>query len=715
MDFRIVHEVPGRVRVKVSGRISEPHACALEEHMLALPFVTKCVAYPKAGSLAVSYEVSTSAASSRRLPQQCCDDARQAVLGRLRSIDPCALLREASSCADASSALMHPPRPRHLVMDIAMMLVGYYARRLLLPAPLRAALVVWSAVSFWREAARSLRAKRLDVPVLDAAAITMGLVQGKPSSSGSTMLLIRIGEALEDYTQRRAESGLARSLLSLPETVRVVRGDVECEVDPGEVGRADRVVVRTGQQIPVDGKVVRGEAAVCQASLTGESLPVVRVVGDSVYAGTVVEEGELHIEATGDPEQSKLRCIAAMVEQSEELKSSDQRHIEHVADKLVPWNFLLAALVALFTRSLSKTSTALMVDYSCALRLSGSIAVMAAQREGAQAGFMVKGSKYFSRLAQADTIVFDKTGTLTRAVPSVREVAAYNGWERDEVLRLAACLEEHFPHPVARAVVDRARLEGLEHRERHAEVEYVVAHGIVSSLDGARVLIGSEHFVVEDEKIPISEAVLSAVHARSEGLSPLFLAVDGVLRGVVYIDDPLKDGVRETLDKLRSRGFERIVMLTGDNDRSASRIARIAGVDEYRAELLPEDKSRIIEELQNEGRKVVMVGDGVNDSPALSCAYTSIAMGAGSAIARETADIALVTDDLSALVGLRDLSVELERRMKKGYAVTVAFNSALLALGISGAISPQASSLLHNSATVAISLANARRYLPAAK
>lgn len=517
---------------------------------------------------------------------------------------------------------------------------------------------------------------------------------------------------LESYTQQRAQSGLIRSFLALPETVRVVRDDIECEVELSSLQVGDLVVVRTGHQIPVDGTVSSGEAAVNQASLTGESLPVVRNQGDTVYAGTAVEEGELFVEVSGSPEESKLRSIVTMVEQSEQLKSSDQRYIERMADKLVPWNFLLAVLVAVTTRNLQKTSAALMVDYSCALRLSGSIAVMAAQREGAQAGFMVKGSKYFNHMAQADTIVFDKTGTLTQAVPSVRDVVAYDGWDRDEVLRLAACLEEHFPHPVARAVVNKAQEEGLEHRERHAEVEYVVAHGIVSALDGARVLIGSEHFVIEDEHIPITHEELEEIHKHAEGSSPLFLAVDGELRGVIYVDDPLKDNIHEVFDQLRELGFKRIIMLTGDNERSAARIARIAGVDEYQAELLPEDKCRIIDELQAAGNKVVMVGDGVNDSPALSRAYVSVAMGAGSAIAREAADIALITDDLASLVDLRRLSLGLEKRMKRGYFFTVAFNSLLLALGISGTVTPQTSSVLHNTATVGISAVNARRYLP---
>lgn len=701
MNFEIVHEVPGRIRVSLGGKLPESYAYALEERFLSFPVVTKCVAYPKAGSLAVSFCGSDSFTL---------EESRTLVVQELRSIDISQLAKISES--SSQQALVRTPRFRHLFTQLVNMTIAHYARRMMLPLPIRFIWTICRAIPFWKNAIKSLKAYRLDVPVLDAAAISMGLVQGKPSTSGSTMFLLHVGEALEDYTQRRTESGLIRSLLTLPETVRVVRGDVECEVELSALQQDDCVVVRTGHQIPVDGTVRRGEAAVNQASLTGEPLSIVRNEGDSVYAGTVVDEGELFIEVSGSPEESKLRSIVAMVEQSEELKSSDQRHIESMADKLVPWNFLLAGLVAAITRNMQKTSAALMVDYSCALRLSGSIAVMAAQREGAQAGFMVKGSKYFNHMAQADTIVFDKTGTLTQAVPSVREVVAYGGWQRNEVLRLAACLEEHFPHPVARAVVNQAQVEGLEHRERHAAVEYIVAHGIVSTLEGARVLIGSEHFVIEDEHIPISEEELNQIHEQSEGSSPLFLAVDGELKGVIYIDDPLKENIQEVFGQLRDLGFKRIIMLTGDNERSASRIARIAGVDEYQAELLPEDKCRIIDELQAAGNKVVMVGDGVNDSPALSRAYVSVAMGAGSAIAREAADIALITDDLASLVDLRRLSCSLEKRMKQGYFFTVVFNSLLLALGISGIVTPQASSVLHNSATVGISAINARRYLP---
>lgn len=661
--------------------------------MQALPCVTKCVAYPKAGSLAIRFKPSP--------------EARQRILYELDQVDPASLTE-----INENTILLSAPRSRHLVSLLANMAISFFLRRVMLPVPLKVAWVVWSALPFWKAGLQNLRTGKLNVAVLDAAAISMGLMQGKPSASGSTIFLLRLGEALEDYTQRRTESGLIRSLLTLPETVRVIRDGLECEVELPELRESDCVVVRTGHQIPVDGTVVSGEAAVNQSSLTGESMPVIRNSSDSVYAGTAVEEGELFIKIVGSPEDSKLRSIVTMVEQSEELKSSEQQHIEHMADKLVPWNFLLAGIIAATTHNMSKTSSALMVDYSCALRLSSSIAVMAAQREGAKAGFIVKGSKYFDRMAQADTIVFDKTGTLTQAVPTVRKVVPYNGCKRDEVLRLAACLEEHYPHPVARAVVNQAFTEGLEHREYHAAIEYIVAHGITSTLNGDRVVIGSEHFVIEDEGVPVSDEELKSIHLQAEGSSPLFLAVDGILRGIIYIDDPLKENISETLDELRSMGFKRIIMLTGDNYESASRIARIAGIEEFEAEMLPEDKCRVIDGLQEEGCKVVMVGDGVNDSPALSRAYVSVAMSAGSAIARETADIALMIDDLHSLVELRHLSVNLQKRMKQGCRFAIGFNSLLLALGISGIITPQASSILHNTATVGLSAANTRRFLP---
>lgn len=633
--------------------------------------------------------------------------ARTTIVSRLK-----ALTYKEVKAWEPENSLMLAPRPRHLFTQIANMIVFRAMRRWFLPVPLRTAWTIISAIPFWKAALDSLRHGRLDVPVLDGAAIAMGFIQGKPATAGSTIFLLKVGEILEDYTQRRSESSLVRSLFDIPSTATVVEGDVEREVAIGELKHGDTVVVRLGCQIPADGEIISGEAGVNQSSLTGEPLAIVRKTGDTVYAGTTVEEGEIFIRISGNPEESKLRSIVSMVEQSEALKSSDQKYIEAMADKLVPWNFLLAGIVALTTRNLTKTAAALMVDYSCALRLSGSIAVMAAQSESAKRGFTVKGSRYFKHMAEADVIVFDKTGTLTQATPSVREVTSYNEMPAEEVLRLAACLEEHFPHPVARAVVNEAMKRGLEHRERHAEVEYVVAHGIASSINGKRCVIGSEHFVVEDEHVPIAPTELEAIHEKACGTSPLFLAVDNVLWGVLYIEDPLKENVAEVVEELKQAGFKRVIMLTGDNERSARRIATKTGISEFKADLLPEHKHEIVEQLQAEGHRVVMVGDGVNDSPALAAAQVSIAMSSGSAVAREAADISLVSDDLHSLVELRKLSCILEKRMAQGYRFTIGFNTLLLALGIGGIITPQASSLLHNSATVGISAYNARAFLP---
>ncbi len=700
MRFAIKHEIPGRIRFDLQGKIPEHDAIALEETFLTLPCVTKCVAYPKAGSLSVAFEGTGKAELAL---------ARTTIVSKLK-----ALTYKEVKAWEPENSLMLAPRPRHLFTQIANMIVFRAMRRWFLPVPLRTAWTIISAIPFWKAALDSLRHGRLDVPVLDGAAIAMGFIQGKPATAGSTIFLLKVGEILEDYTQRRSESNLVRSLFDIPSTATVVEGDVEREVAIGELEHGDTVVVRLGCQIPADGEIISGEAGVNQSSLTGEPLAIVRKTGDTVYAGTTVEEGEIFIRISGNPEESKLRSIVSMVEQSEALKSSDQKHIEAMADKLVPWNFLLAGIVALTTRNLTKTAAALMVDYSCALRLSGSIAVMAAQSESAKRGFTVKGSRYFKHMAEADVIVFDKTGTLTQATPSVREVTSYNEMPAEEVLRLAACLEEHFPHPVARAVVNEATKRGLEHRERHAEVEYVVAHGIASSINGKRCVIGSEHFVVEDEHVPITPAELEAIHEKACGTSPLFLAVDNVLWGVLYIEDPLKENVAEVVEELKQAGFKRVIMLTGDNERSARRIATKTGISEFKADLLPEHKHEIVEQLQAEGHRVVMVGDGVNDSPALAAAHVSIAMSSGSAVAREAADISLVSDDLHSLVELRKLSCILEKRMAQGYRVTIGFNTLLLALGIGGIITPQASSLLHNSATVGISAYNARTFLPEA-
>ncbi|MEF2928723.1 MAG: heavy metal translocating P-type ATPase, partial [Collinsella sp.] len=523
--------------------------------------------------------------------------------------------------------------------------------------------------------------------------------------------LLNVGELLEDYTRAMSENELINSLLDVPDKAQKVVGDTEVSVAATELEPGDLVAVRTGMSICIDGVVEQGSAMVNQATLTGEPLAVERSAGDDVFAGTVVEDGSILVRVRANTAQTKLRSIVSLVQTADSLKSEGQSHMEDLANKIVPWNFLLAGLVALTTRSLIKTSAALMVDYSCALKLTGSVAVMTAMSDAAKMGVMVKGAKYFESFAKADTIVFDKTGTLTEAQPRLACVLTTDGWSEDEILRLSACLEEHFPHPVARAVVNAARERGLEHRERHAAVEYIVAHGIASSIEGRRAIIGSAHFVFEDEGAQLESDIKEQIELQMQGLSPLYLAVDGMVVGVLGIEDPLKPGVREAIADLHALGVKHVVMLTGDSERTAERIAREAGVDEFKAELLPEDKYAYVGRIKSEGRHVAMVGDGVNDSPALGLADVGLAMGGGSDIAKEVADIILTDTDLAAIVRLRRMSQGLIDRLTSSYSKVMLTNSALLALGITGMITPQTSSLLHNGSTIAYSLGNAKAYL----
>ena len=555
------------------------------------------------------------------------------------------------------------------------------------------------------------------MPVLDAAAIGISFLKRDWRTAASTMLLLNLGELLEDYTRAQSQNQLIYSLLDVPDYAQLIpcgdptlRGAEERRVQASSLVAGDLIVVRTGMPIPVDGTVEWGCAMVNQSTLTGEPLAIERSVGDDVFAGTAVEDGEAYVRVRAAATDTKLRSIVSLVEQSEALKAESLSRREHMADAFVPWNFLLAAGVYLKTRSLVRTSAALMVDYSCALKLTGAISVLTAMSQSAREGFTVKGSKHFEAFATADTIVFDKTGTLTAAAPQVADVLSFDGWDRTQVLRFSACLEEHFPHPVARAVVNAAAEAGLEHRERHAEVEYLVAHGIASSLDGKRCVIGSEHFVVEDEGVTIADDVRALIEEKLDGLSKLYLAVDGVLKGAIGIQDPLKPGAPEALAQLRALGFEHIVMLTGDNANAAARIAGKAGIDEFRADLLPEDKHTVIEQMRAAGRRVVMVGDGVNDSPALSAANVGVAMGSGTAIAKEVADITLTDGDLSSLVVLRRLALGLEERMDASFSEVIGLNSLLLAGGVAGIIAPQVSSLIHNGSTVFLSARNARAY-----
>lgn len=690
MRFSIISEIPGRTRLQLAGPVPESDLDALLKLSGDIDGVHKVRVYGRIGQMALEYD------------EQC----RAGVLDALGTLD-------AQAIADAKTGYVMQLEPcKHkLVMDLATLIGVHYARRWFLPTPLRAIFVVAGYMTFLRAALHELAQPRLTVPVLDASAIGISFVKRDVNTAGQTMFLLNVGELLEDYTRAMSENELINSLLDVPDKAQKVVGDTEVSVAATELEPGDLVAVRTGMSICIDGVVEQGSAMVNQATLTGEPLAVERSAGDDVFAGTVVEDGSILVRVRANTAQTKLRSIVSLVQTADSLKSEGQSHMEDLANKIVPWNFLLAGLVALTTRSLIKTSAALMVDYSCALKLTGSVAVMTAMSDAAKMGVMVKGAKYFESFAKADTIVFDKTGTLTEAQPRLACVLTTDGWSEDEVLRLSACLEEHFPHPVARAVVNAARERGLEHRERHAAVEYIVAHGIASSIEGRRAIIGSAHFVFEDEAAQLESDIKERIESQMQGLSPLYLAVDGTVVGVLGIEDPLKPGVREAIADLHALGVKHVVMLTGDSERTAERIAREAGVDEFKAELLPEDKYAYVERIKSEGRHVAMVGDGVNDSPALGLADVGLAMGGGSDIAKEVADIILTDTDLAAIVRLRRMSQGLIDRLTSSYSKVMLTNSALLALGITGMITPQASSLLHNGSTIAYSLSNAKAYL----
>ena len=692
MKFTIENEFAGRMRIKLIGPVPASDVGALEAVLAQCPAIADARVYPRIGSIAVTYDAAG-------------HNARHTVLAFLCGIDAAQIdaAREGHSLSTAAQT-------HALMIDIATLVGSYLLRRWFLPAPISMALNIWAFRHFLAAALESLAKPKVDVPVLDASAIAMSLVQGDAATAGETMFLLNLGETLEEYTQARSESALIDALLDVAETAQLVCGDTEQTVKVAALHKDDLIAIRTGMPIPVDGEIVRGVAMVNQASLTGEPLAVERTVGDTLFAGTTVEDGDVLMRVASEPGETRLRSIVDLVKNADQYRSPRQIRREQLANSIVPYNFLLAGAVALITRDITRTSAALMVDYSCGLKLTGSIAVLSAMQQSAKAGFTVKGSKYFDAVEQADTIVFDKTGTLTEATPRVAGVLGFNKWDRDRVLRLAACLEEHFPHPVARAVVNAALERDLEHRERHAEVEYIVAHGIASSIDGKRCVIGSEHFVVEDEGVQITERQFERIAREANGLSPLYLAVDNTLVGVILVEDPIKQGVPEAVEELRALGFKRLIMLTGDHRKTAARVAAAAGVDEFHADMLPEDKHAFVAQLKAEGANVIMVGDGVNDAPALALADVGIAMGQGTAVAKEVADITLTDGDLSSLVVLRKLAVELSRRLDTSFRSVMAANSLFLALGITGAITPQTSSLLHNASTIVMSSAASRSF-----
>lgn len=576
--------------------------------------------------------------------------------------------------------------------------------KLFVPLPIRTGITIVKSFKYIWEGIRTLAKGKIEVPVLDATAIGVSILRNDTSTAGSIMFLLGIGEILEEWTHKKSVDDLARSMSLNIGKVWLVKDGQEILVPSDEIEAGDNVRIRVGNVIPFDGEVVSGEAMVNQASMTGESMPVRKGESAIVYAGTVVEEGEITISVRSTNGGSKYENIVHMIEESEKLKSSVESKASHLADQLVPYSLAGTALTYLFTRNVTKALSILMVDYSCALKLSMPLSVLSAINEAGTYNVTVKGGKYMEAIAEADTIVFDKTGTLTKAEPTVKQVVSFNGLGEDELLRIAACLEEHFPHSMAKAVVGAARNKNLVHEEMHSKVEYIVAHGISSQIEGRKVIIGSYHFVFEDEKCIIPDDKKELFDGLPDEYSRLYMAIENELAAVICIEDPIREEAADIIKKLKEAGIKKAVMMTGDSERTAKAVAAKIGVDEYYSEVLPEDKAKFVEKEKSLGHKVIMVGDGINDSPALSAADVGIAISDGAELAREIADVTVEGNDLYELVALKHISNALMKRIHKNYRMIMGINSTLIVLGVAGIIPPTTSALLHNTSTIAISL-----------
>ena len=573
-----------------------------------------------------------------------------------------------------------------------------------MPAPLRTGIATVRIVKHIVRGVKTLAKRKIEVPVLDATAISVSLIRGDYKTAGAVMFLLSMGEILEEWTHKKSVGDLARSLSLNIDKVWLVTDDTEVQVSAAQIKEGDRIRVHMGAVIPFDGIVMEGEALVNQASLTGESLPVRKAAESPVYAGTVVEEGEITLLVKESTGSSKYEKIMTMIEDSEKLKSSLEGKAEHLADRLVPYTFLGTGLTLALTRNTVKALSVLMVDFSCALKLAMPLSVLSAIRESSAHDITVKGGKFLEAVAEADTIVFDKTGTLTKAQPTVVEVIPFDDRSPDELLCIAACLEEHFPHSMATAVVVEAMKRGLVHEELHTKVEYIVAHGISSTINDKKIIIGSHHFVFEDKGAVVPEDKKEQFEQLPEQYSHLYMAMDGKLVAVICIEDPLRVETAEVIHELKHLGIHKVVMMTGDSDRIAANIAQKAGVDAYYSEVLPEDKANFVEQEKKAGHKVIMVGDGINDSPALSAADVGIAISEGAEIAREIADVTIAADDLREIITLKKISNALMKRIDRNYKVIVGFNTALILFGVGGVLQPTMSALLHNTSTILISL-----------
>lgn len=691
MKCTILHEGKGRMRVHVEKvRMTLHRADVLEAYLNHHDAIVHAAVYERTGDVVITYTGRRSAAI--------------AVLAGYKFDVP-----EYDALVTSADSRRLNREYQDKMFDLV---AGRCLRKLFLPAPLDAAYTAFRSIRFLWKGVRCVLSRRLEVEVLDALSIGVSLLRGDFGTAGSVMFLLNLGSLLEEWTRKKSLDDLARSMALNVDKVWVRSQGTEVLVPLTKVRSGDEVVVRSGNMIPLDGTVLEGEAMVNQAALTGEAMPVRKAEGSTLYAGTVVEEGECVFIAKAEGGSNRYDKIVAMIEESEKLKSSTENRALVLADKLVPWCLGATVVTYLLTRNATRAISCLMVDFSCALKLSMPLAVLSAMRECGSYHITVKGGKYLEALSQADTIVFDKTGTLTRATPQVVEVVPFSGCNEREVLQLAACLEEHFPHSMANAVVRAAKERGISHEEMHSEVEYIVAHGIASRVGGERVVIGSHHFVFEDEKCTIPTAEQQKFDALKPAYSHLYMAASGQLVGVICISDPLRPEAAAVLNGLRALGIRNTVMMTGDSERTAAAIAKQVGVDRFFAEVLPEDKANFVQQAKAEGHTVVMIGDGINDSPALSAADIGIAINSGAAIAREIADVTIKADSLEELVALKAIANSLQKRVHANYRFVLTFNSALIALGALGILQPASSAMLHNLSTIGISLKSMTNLLP---
>ena len=687
MKLKIVHESRGRIRFRLgSGRFLKEQECPLEELLSALPYVRDAKASSVNGGILVLYK----------------QGFRDELVSYMKGIKISAVEKRADSQNEDAKQFRR---------ELAKLIIRRYAVKHLIPSPIGIALTYYKAIPYIKKAISSIAAFRADVSLLDGTAVSAALLRGMYKEVNSIIFLLKVSGLLEDYTRKRTKNALADSLSFKFDAVWKEADGKQVKVPLSAVKKGDICVFRDGAMIAVDGTVVSGHANVNEASMTGEPLAVLKKEGATVYAGTVVEEGSISVEALGGVNSSRISHIVDLIENGENLKAGVQSRAEKMANSIVPYSLTLSALTYLFTGNVTKALSVLMVDYSCAIKLATPISVISAMREASGHGFVVKGGKHFESFANADTIVFDKTGTLTNACPVVEKVIPFGKYSEDEALKISACLEEHFPHSMAKAVVKAAQLKNLHHEEEHADVKYIVAHGLVTMLHGERAIIGSEHFVAEDEGIEITDAEHRLIEKESAGCSTIYLAIAGKLAAVICISDPPRPETAEAIKLLRKSGVENIVMLTGDHISAAERTAEKLGITQLRAQVLPENKAEIINELKGEGKTVVMVGDGINDSPALAAADVSVAMKDSSDLAREVADITLLTEDLRDLTLVRELSRRMLRRITRNYGIIVAFNTALILLGMGGVITPSVSSILHNGSTMLISAHSMRPLL----